>query len=827
MNYATRSRLAVLLTISVVAFGHGIVFADAASDYETIFGAEGKKVAASSSKSDDVAFAAKLLKAAKDMPDSPAMQVLLYEKASQFGSAGPADCDTALEALGLLEKAVPDKKELWQQKKFAIVKLRYDKSYGAARKAAGPPYVEMLEALADAKVAEGNGIAAKALYKRAVMVAKYIRSPRAVEILAKSKAASAAIAREAKLKSLQTKLTADPKDTTVRKELILFYVTALDNPAEAAKLLTDDLDEVTRTYVPLAAKSLDGLGEAICLELGDWYHQKLSKTASVVRKSVVLQRAQGYYQQFLESHTKKDAQSYRAKAALEAIEKELAKLGTAAIRISPPEGRTLILNLGKGVTMKFVRIPAGKFIMGSPGSERGRKGTEGPQRQVTISKPFYIGVSEVTQAQYQSVMGKNPSKFKGVRNPVDSVSWVDAVAFCTALSAKVGRAAGLPTEAQWEYACRAGTKTCFSFGAEIKGFDAHGWCKANSGGKSHPVGLKRPNRAGLYDMHGNLWEWCRDYHNAKFYAKAKNVDPENTAKARHRVARGGSWRDNPDWSRSARRGEASSTQRHSTIGFRVVIGAGGKPKPLPTPKVASSGKEITLNLGNGVTMKLVRIPAGKFLMGSPETEKDRRKDEGPQRRVTISKAFYMGVTEVTQAQYESVMGKNPSRHKNPQNPVEQVSWDDATAFCEALSKNTRRTAGLPTEAQWEYACRAGAKTRFSFGDDTKDLTAHGWYKAGSGRRPHRVGQKKPNALGLYDMHGNVYEWCRDWYDPKFYVNSKRVDPENTTAAKHRVMRSGSFFSDSRACRNANRGSSASVGRYIGFRVVVVSDSGVK
>ena len=560
-----------MLTISVIALSGGIVLADAASDYETLFGAEGKKVAASSSKTDDAAFAAKLVKAAKDMPDSPALQVLIYEKATQFGSAGPAGCETALEALGLLEKAVPDKKDQWRARKFEIVKLRYDKSYGAARKAAGQPYMDMLEALADAKIAEGNGAAAKGLYNRAVMIAKYIKSPRSAEILAKSKRAGAAVAREAKLKSLQGKLTADPKDTAVRKELILFYVTALDNPVEAAKLLTDDLDEVTRTYVPLAAKSLDGLDDAICLELGDWYHQKLSKTASASAKGVPLRRAKGYYQQFLQAHVKKDAQSYRIKAALESIEKELAKLGAAAIRVGPPEGRTLILSLGKGVTMKLIRIPVGKFMMGSPETEKGRRDDEGPQRWVTISKPFYMGVTEVTQAQYESVTGKNPSKFKAPQNPVEMISWNDAMAFCTVLSKKTRRAVRLPTEAQWEYACRAGAKTRFGFGDDDKGMDAYGWCASNSDGKTHPVGRKKPNAFGLYDMHGNVREWCRDWYDVKFYAKAKNVDPENTkASGKHaRVLRGGSCLS--AYSRAAFRLRFPPTSRWHDIGFRVVI----------------------------------------------------------------------------------------------------------------------------------------------------------------------------------------------------------------------------------------------------------------
>ncbi|MDP6677028.1 MAG: hypothetical protein QGI29_05615, partial [Pirellulales bacterium] len=326
MNQMTRSRLAALLIISVVAFSDGIALADTASDYETIFGAEAKKVAASETKTDDTAFAAKLLKASEEMPDSPTLQILLYEKACQFGSASPAGCETALEALGLLEKAAPDKKDQWRQWKFDIVKLRYDKSLGSAKKAAGKPYMEMLEILADTHMSEGKGAEAEKLYSHAIMVARYIKSDRAETILAKSKRANAIAAQQVKLSSLQTRLTTNPKDTTIREELVLFYVVELDKPAEAVKLLTDGLDEATRTYVPLAAKKLNGLDEAICLELGDWYYLKLSKEASAIGKPVVLRRSDGYYRQFLEFHKAKDAQSYRVKTALKSIEKELSKL---------------------------------------------------------------------------------------------------------------------------------------------------------------------------------------------------------------------------------------------------------------------------------------------------------------------------------------------------------------------------------------------------------------------------------------------------------------------------------------------------------------------
>ena len=257
-----------------------------------------------------------------------------------------------------------------------------------------------------------------------------------------------------------------------------------------------------------------------------------------------------------------------------------------------------------------------------------------------------------------------------------------------------------------------------------------------------------------------------------------------------------------------------------------------------TKKVPKQGattvKYLTLDLGNKVTMKLTLIPAGKFVMGSPKTEKGREGDEGPQRHVTISKAFYMGITEVTQSQYESVTGKNPScfKFKGSRNPVETVSWNQATAFCRALKKKTGRSVRLPTEAQWEYACRAGTRTRFSFGKEDKDLAVYGWCNANSrsysGGSPRPVGQKKPNAFGLYDMHGNVWEWCRDWYDEKFYANAKNVDPENTTKSSARVLRGGSWDSNPRFCRAAHRYRRTADFRfsYDGFRVVVVSGSGV-
>ncbi|MGA2265172.1 MAG: formylglycine-generating enzyme family protein [Phycisphaerae bacterium] len=206
-----------------------------------------------------------------------------------------------------------------------------------------------------------------------------------------------------------------------------------------------------------------------------------------------------------------------------------------------------------------------------------------------------------------------------------------------------------------------------------------------------------------------------------------------------------------------------------------------------TAKALGIEKELTLDLGNNVKMKLVLIPAGKFMMGSPAGEADRHANEGPQHEVTISKPFYMGVTEVTQEQYEQVMGKNPSHFKGAQNPVESVSWNDAAEFCRKLSKRTGQAVRLPTEAEWEYACRAGAGTRYCFGDAEAELGDYAWHHDNSEGTTHPVGQKKPNVWGLYDMHGNVMEWCADWYSDS-YANAASQDPQGPGTGSSRVCR---------------------------------------
>ncbi|MEI6235330.1 MAG: formylglycine-generating enzyme family protein [Planctomycetota bacterium] len=314
----------------------------------------------------------------------------------------------------------------------------------------------------------------------------------------------------------------------------------------------------------------------------------------------------------------------------------------------------------------------------------------------------------------------------------------------------------------------------------------------------------------------------------------------------------------------------------------------------------------TLDLGNGIKLELLLIPAGKFIMGTPEPEKPtitvfsaqvligigaalalallayiflRKRtgrrfsfslrwlmafsfacsimvwggtrwylarvqlreyeaamvrynaayaNEKPAHPVLISKAFYMGKYAVTQAQYEAVTGANPSQFKGPQNPVETVSWDEAAAFCKQLNERLRTQAleaRLPTEAQWEYACRAGTKTRFYSGDADSDLDAVAWYEGNSKNTTHPVGTKKPNAFGLYDMHGNVWQWCQDAYKED-YEKLNATDPVNDVQGAARVLRGGSCYNIPEYCRSAYRYGYGpdDRGSRLGFRVVLVPSS---
>ena len=219
-------------------------------------------------------------------------------------------------------------------------------------------------------------------------------------------------------------------------------------------------------------------------------------------------------------------------------------------------------------------------------------------------------------------------------------------------------------------------------------------------------------------------------------------------------------------------------------------------------QIAGEGRRFSLP--NSESMEFVWIPAGTFMMGSPDSEKGRDKDEGPVHEVKISAGFWLGKYEVTQGQWEAVMGSNPSYFKGVDRPVDKVSWSDVQAFIGQLNAVVGTIAyRLPTEAEWEYACRAGTSTRWSFGDNESQLGDYAQLrKFWGGFETKAVGSKLPNAWGLYDMHGNVHEWVQDWYGG--YSRSSVVDPQGPSTGSDRVGRGGGFDYNAQGVRSANR-----------------------
>ena len=688
-----------------------------------------------------------------------------------------------------------------------------------------------------------------------------------------------------------------------------------------------------------------------------------------------------------------------------------------SITINPyhPTDETYTNSIG----MTFVYIEPGTFMMGSPEDELGRNRYE-TQHQVTLTKGYYMQITEVTQGQWETVMGSNPSYFDecGENCPVEQVSWENAQSFIEELNRmEASNGYSLPTEAQWEYAARAGSTTAFANGGitETKcnydpNLDAMGWYCYNSDDKTHPVAQKGPNAWGLYDMHGNVWEWCLDWWG--IYPEESVTNPEGPTSGSFRVQRGGSCIDpvGAHSCRSAYRSSYNPDSPNYSFGLRIVMSVdsfvtdddgdgynskldcndndntiypgaieicgdgidqdcdgGDEVCPLDPNDVDNDGDGYTENQGdcndddvdinpgefeicgdgidqdcdggdeacatnqapsalinspsdgskfesgetisftgtgtdpedgtlaasaftwtssidgqiysgsknfnsnglsagphtiiltvtdsneatdtdsiqitvkampvgetftNTIGMKFVSIPAGSFIMGSPDDELGRYSKE-TQHQVTLTKGYYIQTTEVTQGQWKALMntvsrGNTDCRTDNC--PVVLVSWNDAQSFIEKLNRIESTDAyRLPTEAEWEYACRAGSTSAFATGEATEtecgydaNLDIIGWYCNNSNNDFHPVGQKQPNAWGLYDMHGNVGEWCYDWYDS--YPSSAVTDPKGPAESQSgfwgRIYRGCCFDCDARDCRSASRGenSPSSIWSGLGFRL---------
>ena len=406
------------------------------------------------------------------------------------------------------------------------------------------------------------------------------------------------------------------------------------------------------------------------------------------------------------------------------------------------------------------------------------------------------------------------------------MSWNDAVEFCKKLTSSAWAAGRLstgieyrlPSEAQWEYACRAGTTG--DFAGEL---NVMAWYDSNSGSKTHEVKTKQPNAWGLYDMRGNVWEWCADWHGD--YSPGAQVDPIGASSGAGRVFRGGSWGYDRRRCRSAYLSGGTPEDRNAILGFRLAAvpssgslatsGVGVERTEAKNEREAEAamnapaeitdgtkaGEEREIEVAQRTKITVCWLPPGTFTMGSPASEAGRSNDE-TQVQVRISRGFWLAKYECIQKTWRDVMGNNPSHFRGDSLPVDSVSWDDCQKFIGRLrSPNPAWRFSLPSEAQWEYACRAGTTLSYAGA-----LELVGWYDLNSGGKTHSIGQRIGNAWGLRDMHGNVFEWCSDRCSEKLsaYPAQMATDPTGSGTGTFRICRGGSWYRDASRCRSAFR-----------------------
>ncbi len=608
------------------------------------------------------------------------------------------------------------------------------------------------------------------------------------------------------------------------------------------------------------------------------------------------------------------------------------------------------------IGMKFRLIPPGEFLMGST-EEEVNYGTEVyaaskedagviqraldatrselPLHQVVLLHPIYIGVCEVTQADYSLVTGTNPACFAATgpgkeavsgldtsRHPVERVSWNDAASFCAKLCDReklhptylqdgenmvASSALGyrLPTEAEWEFACRAGSQTPWTPETDLQP-ELVGWSGDNSGSRTHAVGELQPSPFGLFDMYGNVSEFVQDWWASDYYsqfATSPAVNPLGPESGETVVSRGGGWTSARFSCRASQRFILNTKDATESSGFRLAltvysvkqsldrkntIAAHRWPDDAPPPAIApfdaAQARQhqetwarhlgLPVEYTNSIGMKFRLVPPGEFQMGSlPQEIEAAQKasgqsqfwwkyfqSEAPQHKVILTRPIYLGETEVTQAQYQRVMGTNPSHFcatgerkdavadvDTQNHPVEMVLWSDAVDFCAKLSRQEQlkpfyarwyaavtelQGTGyrLPTEAEWEFACRAGTTTRFWCGDLESDFNQAGWNGWNSGKHTHAVGELRENPFGLYDVHGNVCEWVQDGWDLMSYhkfADHPAVDPVDTFSASFGgLLRGGCWRADWSRSRSSHHQPYGRLGAedFIGFRVVLVPDA---
>jgi formylglycine-generating enzyme required for sulfatase activity len=326
--------------------------------------------------------------------------------------------------------------------------------------------------------------------------------------------------------------------------------------------------------------------------------------------------------------------------------------------------------------------------------------------------------------------------------------------------------------------------------------------------------MKKANELGLYDMSGNVWEWCNDWYdeyNNEPQTNPSGPDNRLVQMKDSRVYRGGSWNSYERFCRVSYRNITASGHRIYNLGLRLALSA--------DCLVRDEG-DFRIYKVNGVEFRMQKVESGTFKMGVEYRFLGGIGADDKVHTVTLTNNYYIGQTQVTQELWQVVMGDNPSHLKGDRLPVESVSWEDSQRFIEKLNDLTKRHFRLPTEAEWEFACRGGTRSkgyRYS-GSNTIDDVA--WYEGNSGNSTHEVGLKNPNELGLYDMSGNVFEMCSDWYDK--YSTSTQINPIGAEKGINRVSRGGSWCISDSFCRSWARCYSNPINRHsdLGLRLVL-------
>lgn len=487
-----------------------------------------------------------------------------------------------------------------------------------------------------------------------------------------------------------------------------------------------------------------------------------------------------------------------AKAGDARAEGKIAELTERLEAIQPVrKGNRLEVALDGATKMEFVLLPAGEFTSG-----------EDRQRHtVRLTKPFWLQTTEVTQAQWSLLMADNPSAHRGPQMPAEQMDWYDVQEFLWRLNRRLdGWMAALPTEAQWEYACRAGAKTKFMHGDAEPGIEAYAWYQVNAAGTPHDVATLSPNRWGLHDMSGNVAELCHDFFVLQTDFKDA-VDPVGPAAGPFLCVRGSAFNGDVSWLRCSLRGQMQPHERMSHIGFRLLLaqGEGVAPHAVRESRFCDTARKVPV--------EFVEIRPGAYAVGQPGVA------GAPHRTVTFKRGFGMATTEITQAQWIAVLGARDFSPAGPDLPATGVSWDDAQRFAKELGKRLNRTVSLPTEAEWEVACRAGAPAKWYSGGEAEDVPQIAWTSGNAGQvRP--VAKLRPNALGIYDMSGNAWEWCSDGLAP---LGAEPVsDPTGPEEAELRVIRGGAYTGDAEASASASRKGLAPSAKQadVGFRVVL-------